>query len=315
MKLHRNSILWDNVYWGFQYKGETTMKIKAFKLNTFAKSAGGGNEAGVVPQADLLPESAMKHIAAIFGFSETAFVMKSNCADYRVRFFTPTEEVDLCGHATVGTYFTLASEGHIKPGSYLSETKAGILKVEVKEDLSVWMEQPAPGFFETVPPEEIAETLNIPVDRLMEDLPVQAVSSGLKDILVPVKNIGVLNSIVPDFRAIEKVSSKYHAVGYHVFTLDSLFASTAHCRNFAPLYGIPEESATGTSNGALGCYLFKYGKVSSVQAYGMVMEQGYTMGKPSEIFVSLTVEGESIVKTRVGGKALNLSQVEMEVPE
>ena len=61
----------------------------------------------------------------------------------------------------------------------------------------------------------------------------------------------------PDFEKITAVSKKYNVIGYHVFTLETKFDSTAHCRNFAPLYDIPEESATGTSYGALSCYLFK----------------------------------------------------------
>jgi PhzF family phenazine biosynthesis protein len=79
----------------------------------------------------------MRKIAGILGFSETAFVMKSDCANFKVRFFTPHEEVDFCGHATVGTYFTLLSQDHIQPGKYLQETKAGVLNAEVKEDRSI----------------------------------------------------------------------------------------------------------------------------------------------------------------------------------
>lgn len=83
------------------------MEIKVYKINAFAKTAIGGNPAGVVVNADELSENDMKKIAGIVGLSETAFVMKSDVADFRVRFFTPTEEVDLCGHATIGTFSIL----------------------------------------------------------------------------------------------------------------------------------------------------------------------------------------------------------------
>jgi len=100
---------------------------------------------------------------------------------------------------------------------------------------------------------------------------------------------------------------------HYVFTLESLDNSIAQCRNFAPLFGIPEESATGTSNGALGCYLFKYGKISGDQARNIVIEQGYSLKKPSEIFVSLRVKETEIVEVKVGGKALNLTTIEVEI--
>lgn len=287
------------------------MKIKAFKINAFAKTNEGGNIAGVVTNAFNLSESDMRKIAQLLGFSETAFVMNSGCADFKVRFFTPNEEVDLCGHATVGVYSTLLNLGFIKPGNYTQETKAGVLNVEVKEDFSVMMNQTLPYFYEIISKEEIAASLNISPAEIQGDLPIQVVSTGLKDIIVPLKGMRILNAIEPDFRRIEEISEKYGVIGYHVFTFESLYNSNAHCRNFAPLYGIPEESATGTSNGALGCYLFKYGKIPFNQVNHIVFEQGYSMKKPSEIIVSLGIQDNEIVEVKVGGKALNLYEIEI----
>lgn len=289
------------------------MEIKVFTLNSFAKCIDGGNPAGVVLNADGLSENDMKKIAGIVGFSETAFVMKSDLADFKIRFFTPNEEVDLCGHATVATFHTLSNKGYINPGKYLQETKAGILNVEVKEDLSVMMEQNVPIYNDIISKKEIAESLNITGDEMIDELPVQIVSTGLRDIIVPIKSIEILNSINPDFEKIVKISNKYNAIGYHIFALESLHGSMAHCRNFAPLYGIPEESATGTSSGALSCYLFKYGKINSDDASSVVIEQGYSMKKPSEIIVSLTTVEKEIVEVKVGGKALNLSEIQIEI--
>jgi len=289
------------------------MKIKAFTLNSFAKSIGGGNPAAVVFNADTLSENHMKKIAGIIGFSETAYVMKSNSADFKVRFFTPAEEVDLCGHATVAVYYLLLKLGQISPGIYNQETKAGILKVEVKEDASIIMNQALPSFYEIICKEEIADSLNITTAEIVEDLPVQIVSTGLRDIIVPVKNIDILSAIKPDFEKVAEISRKYNAVGYHLFTLQSLNGSHAHCRNLAPLYGIPEESATGTSNGALACYLYKYDKINPKNTEHIVIEQGYSMEKPSEIIVSLAVEDKELVEVMVGGKAINISEIEVEI--
>jgi PhzF family phenazine biosynthesis protein len=289
------------------------MKIKAFTLNSFAKSIEGGNPAAVVINADDLSENEMKKIAGIIGFSETAYVMKSNVADFKVRFFTPTDEVDLCGHATVAVYYLLLHLGQINPRRYTQETKVGILKVEVKEDMSVIMNQTLPYFYETICKEEIADSLNITTAEIEEDLPVQIVSTGLKDIIVPIKNIDILSAINPNFEKVAEISKKYNTVGYHMFTLESLNGSNAHCRNLAPLYGIPEESATGTSNGALACYLFKYDKITPNNVDHIVFEQGYSMEKPSEIIASLAVQNKEIIEVMVGGKALNISEIEVEI--
>ena len=81
----------------------------------------------------------MQHIAKIVGFSETAFVLKSNNADFKVKFFTPHSEVDLCGHATIATLYLLANKGIIRVGGYTQETKAGVLKVENHEDGTIYM--------------------------------------------------------------------------------------------------------------------------------------------------------------------------------
>jgi PhzF family phenazine biosynthesis protein len=287
------------------------MKVKVYTVHSFAKTSEGGNEAGVVIDADFLSEEEMQKIAEKVGFSETAFVLHSDLADYKVRFFTPKEEVDLCGHATIGTFFTMATLGYIKPDNFTQETKAGILGIEIKEDLTVMMNQPLPDFYETLDKSEIADSLNIETSNIHEDLSVQIVSTGLRDIMVPVKSLDVLSSIKPDFNKIIEISKKYHAVGYHVFSLETRNTSTACCRNFAPLLAIPEESATGTSNGALGCYLYQYGTIGFDQASLMIIEQGYTMNKPSEILVSLDIEGNKITGVKVGGSAQNLSSIEL----
>lgn len=285
------------------------MKIKAFTLASYAISGDGGNPAGVVLAADELSEKEMEEIAGIIGYSETAFVMKSDLADFKVRFFTPTEEVDICGHATIAAFQVLLNQNIIKPGNYSQETKAGIFSVQLDDDQTIMMEQSTPSFYEIIEKNEIADSLNISLKALVEDLPIQIVSTGLRDILVPVKNIDELNSIRPDFGKVAAICKKYNTIGYHVFTLQSLHNSSAYCRNFAPLYGIPEESATGTSNGALACYLYKYGCVGKDKLSCMIFEQGFSMGKPSEIISSINICNEEIVKVMVGGKAINLSEI------
>lgn len=284
------------------------MEIEVYTLNVFAETANGGNPAGVVLDADFLSSDEMQKIAKKVGFSETAFVQNSNDADYKVIFFTPDGEVDLCGHATVAVFYLLADKGIIQSGEYTQETKAGILKVECRDDGVIYMNQCNPKFYEILDKKEIADTLNIDPDDIMDDLPIQIVSTGLKDILIPIKSLKALCDIKPDFDKISHVSKKYDVIGYHLFTLETKYGSTAHCRNFAPLYDIPEEAATGTSNGALSCYLYKYGSVLEKNIKNLVFEQGYSMKKPSNILTDLIIYNREIVEVKVGGTGLNIEK-------
>lgn len=284
------------------------MSIKVYTLNSFAKREGGGNPAGVVLDADTLSAFDMQKISAKVGFSETAFVKKSNKADFKVEFYTPNAEVDLCGHATIGTFTLMAHKGIIGKGQYSQETKAGVLKIECNDNNVIYMEQTKPKFYEILDKKEIAVSLNIDEAGIMSELPVQIVSTGLKDILIPVKSLKVINDMKPDFDKISCISKKYGVIGYHVFTLETQNNGTAHCRNFAPLYDIPEEAATGTSNGALSCYLYKHGVIDEESSQSLVFEQGYYMGRPSEILSSLKVENGEIIEVMVGGTALNIEE-------
>lgn len=288
------------------------MKINVYTINAFAKTSQGGNPAGIVFDADFLSDEEMKNIAAAVGFSETAFVSHSAIADFKLRFFTPSEEVDLCGHATIGTFFTMFTLGRIKPGSYTQETKAGLLEITIEGDGFVMMEQSAPVFSEIAPKDDIAQSLGIDPTQICADLPIQVVSTGLRDVIVPVQNKVILNSLHPDMQKIEQISRRFDTIGYHVFCLEPSADNTVFCRNFAPLYGIPEEAATGTSNGALACYLYQYGKLSKAQEVNMIFNQGDAMERPSEIRVSLSIRENEISAVRVGGRAMDLSLIEIE---
>ncbi|MBM7615891.1 PhzF family phenazine biosynthesis protein [Alkaliphilus hydrothermalis] len=273
-----------------------------YRLRAFAKTEEGGNPAGVVLEADALSEEEMRLIAAEVGYSETAFVMKSNQADFRVRFFTPVEEVDLCGHATIATFNLLRELGIVQKGEYTQETKAGVLKLRISEE-DVFMEQNRPHYGEIISVEEIKDCFSCDTDYIDTNFPIQVVSTGLPDIILAVKDIKTLHQLQPDHQAISDISEKYGVVGIHAFTLETLHSSTSHCRNFAPLYGIDEESATGTASGALACYLMKYVEGISQK---MVFEQGYSMNQPSEIKVELTGSQDEINSVFVGGKAIRI---------
>jgi len=288
------------------------MKVTVHTLHAFAKSGSGGNPAGVVIGSDGLSEQQMLAVAKKVGFSETAFVQTSSNADYRVRFFTPVAEVDLCGHATIATFYLLANQGIVMPGEYTQETNAGVLRIEIMKDWTVLMDQNPPQYLEVLEKEQVAESLNISPKIIRDDSPVQVVSTGLKDIFIPIDSIDSLMHIQPDMEKVRALSRKHDVIGYHLFTYETKLGSTAHCRNFAPLYDIDEEAATGTSTGALSCYLFKYQKICGPMD-NLTFEQGYSMERPSEILAKLETVGGEITRVRVGGVAANIEQMELNV--
>ena len=271
------------------------------RVTAFSNDIHGGNPAGVVLDADSLSEDQMLRISKEVGYSETAFVMKSTKADFKVRFFTPVDEVDLCGHATVATFNLLRDIGLITIGNYTQETKAGILKLMVY-DKYVYMEQNTPTYYEIIENKEIEECFNSQFKDYISDTPIQIVSTGIKDILLPVKDLKILFDLQPNLDLIDSISRKYDVVGNHAFCLDTLHGCEAHARNFAPRYGIDEESATGTSNGALACYLMKYFKNKFDGNF--VFEQGYSMNRPSKIMAKVNSIDDKIVEVYVGGSAI-----------
>jgi PhzF family phenazine biosynthesis protein len=299
------------------------MDAKLFIVDAFATEAFGGNPAGVVwlGGAEFPSEDYMRRLAAELRYSETAFVRRpceatkrlatfsgdaANPRDkldahkgdaFETRYFTPTDEVDLCGHATIGAFFALFKEGEITAKDlYTNTTKAGELSISVNGD-NVWMKLGEPKLLGEV--KDLDELYGIMKGRRVEGANAPIVSTGLPDILMPVADEAELAALSPDYAALSKLSERLDVVGVHAFTV-SAKDGRVHTRNFAPRFGIDEEAATGTSNGALAYYLFSQGLVRKGDVTTFV--QGEAMGRRSEI---LARAGEDVY---VGGQAVLLAR-------
>ncbi|AMW32134.1 phenazine biosynthesis protein PhzF family [Fervidobacterium changbaicum] len=281
--------------------------MKFFVADAFTNKPFLGNPAGVVilENQDNLSDSVMQNIAKEVRFSETAFVRSISKDEFDIRYFTPVAEVDLCGHATIGSFKVLEYLELVKAGCvYKAHTRAGIIDVSIEEG-KVMMEQATPVMGEELEMDDIkkvAELLGIEEDEIGDrkyTLKPQAVSTGLWDLIVPVKSKQTLFSLSPDFDSISDYCRINNIVSFHIFTLDETRA-LANCRDFAPLYGIPEESATGTANGALIYYLYKHGIVEPEKMYEVI--QGETMNRMSNIFAKVHLK-DGVYKAYVGGDA------------
>lgn len=281
--------------------------IKVYVASAFCKDETGGNKAGVVLYENGLTNDEKKKIAKIVGYAETAFVTETPEADFKIEYFTPAEEVPLCGHATIATFGVLKYLNNLDKDSYTIETKSGILNINLKEN-QIFMEQNIPVFYEELSYKEIRKSFDI--DCINKNIPIQIVSTGLKDILIPIKNEEVLWQLKPNFEYITEISKKYNVVGMHLYTFSN---DKVMCRNFAPLYDVNEESATGTSNCALAGLLFKKLNIKKdIYAF----EQGYSLKAPSQIIVKvISYDKENIDKIFVGGNSKFLKIMDINLSE
>lgn len=261
--------------------------MKYFIVDAFTTQPFGGNPAGVVLLDDVFPsEKFMQQVAAEFRYSETAFVLRDSETEFTVRYFTPAAEVDLCGHATIATFGTLYKLGIIADGTMcINHTLAGDLQVRVGE--KVMMQMAEPQVIDTAVDVELLHRI-MGVKSLHSILPVQVVSTGLPDIIMPVYSIDELNALSLDMDALAQLSDQLNVTGVHAFAL-SEDGYTAHVRNFGPLYGVPEESATGTANAALTHYLHHNGLMQAPAECRFM--QGEAMQRPSVVATTLLEDG------------------------
>lgn len=304
--------------------------MRLYIVDAFTDIPFGGNPAGVVlvPEGAAFPdEKTMLLTAGELRYSETAFVRTLEDGTYHTRYFTPTDEVDLCGHATIATFTVLRQEGKIKPGqSCINRTLAGDLWIHVSEN-QVMMDMAIPTELGKIQTQDALQELygimgiNFePVlakncDGTLVSLLPAMISTGLPDIILPVSSNCQLSQIKPDDQALSALSEKYGVVGVHAFALADQASQpknggfvTAYCRNFAPLYGIPEEAATGTSNGALTYYLYLNGLMLPGGRASFV--QGREMNRPSRIESFLEIK-DAAPTIQVGGTGVILAKGEI----
>lgn len=273
--------------------------VEVYVVNAFTQKNNGGNAAGVVLNCNELSSEHMQYIAAKMGFSETAFII-STSVNFHIRFFTPSKEVDLCGHATIASFHLLLEQKKICPGIHSMKTKVGLLDITCCENGLVYMQQKQPQFATTIPAKEVAPCLQIEEADFCPD--IQIVSTGLRKIFSPINSIKTLEKIVPDYDKIIALSKKYQVVGIYTFTLD-VAEVTARCRNFAPLYGIYEDAATGTSAAALSCYLIHHQLVKVEPITELSFQQGYSINKPSLLLTKIQDN-----KVEVAGTAFTIDK-------
>lgn len=296
---------------------------RLYQVDAFTKHRFAGNPAGVVPDADGLEEHEMLNIAREMNNSETAFIFTADGPDHdvRVRFFTPTTEVPICGHATIAAHYIRAREG-APAGVTRQKTGAGILPVEIEpsedRDFRIWMTQRPAEFGDVLDDAErvqLLAALGLDVSDLNSRLPIRIVSTGHSKVMIPINNRERLDAIKPALSELAELSSRIACNGYYVFTLsnpDPGFLS--HGRMFAPAIGIAEDPVTGNANGPLGAYLLHHGIVLTGpdHRFSFRARQGDAMGRPGQVHVEATrISNQSAIGVRIAGEATIVFKTEL----
>jgi len=275
-------------------------------VNVFTHNGAGGNPCPIVVDAASLSESDMQGIAAKYGH-ESGFVLPatSGDADYIFRFWVPRHEMEMCGHATIGALWTLATTGQLQSGQIRIETRSGPVTgfVDLKHSGDPYVEitQPVGKVVDLTRDQEsmVLAALRIARNDLL-DLPLQnAVTSRVKT-LIPIKSVDRLNDLQTSMPTTEKCCESIGSTGLYPYAIDSQADRRFEARQFPKSSGYPEDAATGIAAAALAFGLLKNGLVKADSGRITVL-QGRPLGALSEIGIRLGFAGETPVGCLVGG--------------
>lgn len=298
-----------------------TRKYNLYQIDSFTKEKFTGNPAGVITNADGLTDYEMQKIARELNNSETAFIFSSNSREYdaHIRFFTPTNEVPICGHATIAAHYARAVENGLDTSRVYHKTGAGILPVDIvkkNEDYKIVMTQGKIQFgtiIDGMSRKELLAALNIKNSDLLENHKIQIVSTGHSKVMIGIKSIEILNALEPNYDALSKLSKVIKCNGYYVFTTDLQNSDILiHGRMFAPAIGINEDPVTGNANGPLGAYLVHHNLIHHNNSlFKFKAVQGEAIRRPGIIEVEVNIEDKEPVEVKISGDAVITFKTEL----
>ena len=272
--------------------------------------------AGIIAQAENLPAAQMLQIAQEIGAPATGFITAINEHGVDVRFFSTLTEYPMCGHGTMGLMTWLVEHGWFVPDNgttvtttLRTPTVASDVEIRIREDgrpevlLSL-----APAVFEptVLRTDELAGMLGISQEEFRDDLDMKVTITDFRSLLVPIRSVGDLETVTPDFAAITALCHRESIDTIALFTpIAENTGPVIRCREFCPAVGTPEAAASGTTNRAISCYLYLAGQLGDLHTGRLTLrsEQGHEMGRPSVVMTELSTRNGQVVEVRVGGLA------------
>ncbi|MFL6311049.1 MAG: PhzF family phenazine biosynthesis protein [Terriglobales bacterium] len=293
------------------------MKYTFHIVDVFSSTPFGGNQLAVLPDAAGISTEGMQKIAREFNFGETTFVLPKNdpANTCRVRIFTPRTELDFAGAPTIGTACALVMKQHVRPGRLIVEENVGPVTVEVAPQnggfhgtftLSGKIEAPASA----PSPTELAAILSVE--------PAEVNQVFFAGVGVPICFAQLNSNEVVDRAAINRAAwaaTLSRAWSPHIFFFagDLRDGGKLYARMWAPALGIEEDPATGSACAALvGAMASKHD--FGGMTYHLSIQQGVSMGRPSEIEAEARKSGNVVTSVSVGGATAYVASGEIEVP-
>ena len=303
------------------------MALAYHTLDVFTAKAFAGNPLAVVMNADGLDAGAMQTIAREFNLSETVFLTTTDNPGHtaRARIFTPTTELPFAGHPVVGTAILLA--GHrsasagVQDALIILELPVGVVRVGVKmrDGQPAYAEFDAPKIPELsrldIDIDDIAAAVGLlPSEIGFANHQPRFVRAGAAFALVPVASREAIDRAAPNGAYWSQTFSEAGVVGAYFYSRDCLHqASAFHARMFAPDAGIPEDPATGSAAIGLAAAMLEFDGLPDGQ-HKRVIEQGYTMGRPSTLTLVVEVVAGKLTGVRLGGHAVAMASGTMVRP-
>jgi PhzF family phenazine biosynthesis protein len=279
-------------------------RMVSFPVTT--TSAGGGNPAGVVFEPAESSDSEMLRTAVRLNpVSETAFVWPLEEGAYRLRYFAPGGEVDLCGHATAAAFGALALADRLGPlpAQVRAVAPGGVVSGRVEREgdgLVVWLDMPVARRVDaSLELDAVAGALGLPVEVVAASPGAAIEDVGIRIALLPLADLAALDyAMRPDFARLVELGRPHDIVVFYPFVLDA-DARRVRARAFAPTVKIDEDPATGTAAAALGAFLAREGLIPPDAR--LTIRQGEAMGRPSELRLEVRHTDRTPASVRVGG--------------
>jgi len=277
------------------------MRCVAFKqVDVFSPANFGGNPVAVILDAEDLDPTDMQRIARWTNLSETTFVLPPTQpqASYRVRIFTPRQELPFAGHPSLGTAHAVIEAGVAVPrdGVLVQECGAGLLPVRIEIENEVrrlFVRAPDARFGASDPAlaQALSSALGAP---LLADPPARAVNVGPTWIVAQLADARAVRGLSPSMEALVALSRSHDAVGVSVFGRDHGDTQFA-VRSFAPIDGIPEDPVCGSGNAAIGAFLREAGQLPGAR---WVVSQGRECDREGRVWTTVGSDGS----IEVGGR-------------
>lgn len=261
------------------------------QVDVFTDTPFFGNPVAVVIGAEGLDTQAMQRIAGWTNLSETTFLLKSSKADYRLRIFTPRQELPFAGHPTIGSAHAAMESGFVpKRKRLVQECGAGLIELSVEDEGRIFL---------TGPPAKVQR-----LDKQIPSIPLAPASAVMKIDVGPVwvvaemSDAGALAALKPDITALAEWSESLHVTGTTVFAPSGDSSSQIHVRSFAPAHGVPEDPVCGSGNLSVAAFLRE---TQQTHRFGndYLARQGMQLGRDGRVSVRVGKD-----RLEIGGYAV-----------